>query len=194
MGMSFDHTPAARRLADLVADVPDDALGDPTPCEDYTIGDLLEHIGGLALAFTEAAEKSGDPNAEPPPPGDASRLPDDWRRRIPDQLGTLGEAWQDPEAWTGMSSAGGIEMPAEVAAVVALEEVVVHGWDLARATGQPYSVPDADLEVVRSFFAMFSEEDRGFGYGPAVPVADDAPALDQIVAQSGRDPGWSPGG
>jgi uncharacterized protein (TIGR03086 family) len=191
--MDFDHTPSAQRLADLVSNVPEDALGDPTPCDDYTVGDLLDHIGGLALAFTEAAEKSGDPNAEPPPPGDVTKLPDDWRRRIPDQLGTLGEAWQDPDAWTGMSRAGGIEMPAEVAAVVALEEVVVHGWDLARATGQPYSASDAELEVVAGFFGMFSEDDRSFGYGPAVAVGDDAAPLDRIVAQSGRDPGWSAG-
>ena len=45
-----DLAPAARRMADLVVSVPDAALTDPTPCPDYTLGDLIEHIGGCAVA------------------------------------------------------------------------------------------------------------------------------------------------
>ena len=41
-----DLEPAARRLADLVAGVPDDLLDAPTPCPGYTVGDLVEHVGG----------------------------------------------------------------------------------------------------------------------------------------------------
>ena len=43
-----------------------------------------------------------------------------------------------------MSRAGGVDFPGEVAGMVALTEVVVHGWDLARATGQPYGIDAAD--------------------------------------------------
>src|ERR1700721_107795 len=46
-----DLTPAAQRLADLVARVKDDELSGPTPCPAYTLGDLIEHVGGVALAF-----------------------------------------------------------------------------------------------------------------------------------------------
>jgi len=190
--MSIDLTPATARLADLASNVRDDQLGDPTPCPDYTVGDLLEHIATLALAFTEAAEKSGDPNAEVPPPGDAARLPADWRRQIPDRLGTLAEAWQDPDAWTGMTALAGGETPGEVAGVVAVEEVVVHGWDLARATGQPFTADDEHLEAVVGFFASFPDEARGEGFGLPAAVPDDAPLLDRAVGRSGRDPGWSP--
>jgi len=70
--MNFDHTPAARRLADLVRNVSDEQLTQPTPCATYTVGDLLDHLDGLSLAFTEAAEKSGDPNSEGPADGDAA--------------------------------------------------------------------------------------------------------------------------
>ena len=53
-----DLGPAARRMAALVANADDEELGAPTPCPSYTLGDLIEHVGGLALAFTAAANKS----------------------------------------------------------------------------------------------------------------------------------------
>ena len=55
----IDLTPAARQMAALIEGVRDDQLTDPTPCPDYTVGDLVEHVGGLALAFTNAARKGG---------------------------------------------------------------------------------------------------------------------------------------
>lgn len=57
---------------------------------------------------------------------------------MPRQLTDLVEAWRDPAAWAGMTEAGGVRMPAEEMGVVALDELVLHGWDLARATGQPF--------------------------------------------------------
>lgn len=53
-----DLEPAAWRLAHLVESVPDDLLRSPTPCPAYTVGDLVDHVGGLALAFAVAARKS----------------------------------------------------------------------------------------------------------------------------------------
>ncbi len=81
---TVDFGPAAQRLARLVARVEDDEMGRPTPLPAYTLGDLIEHVGGVALAFTTAANKDvGSPYVGPPPPGDASRLGADWRTRIP---------------------------------------------------------------------------------------------------------------
>ena len=57
--MTFvDLEPATRRMSDLISGVPDELLDAPTPCPDYSLGDLVEHIGGLALAFTAAATKA----------------------------------------------------------------------------------------------------------------------------------------
>ncbi|MGH3797517.1 MAG: maleylpyruvate isomerase N-terminal domain-containing protein [Pseudonocardiaceae bacterium] len=54
--MTFvDLQPATRRMADLINGVRDDQLGGPTPCPAYSLGDLLDHVGGLTLAFTAAA-------------------------------------------------------------------------------------------------------------------------------------------
>ena len=54
-----DLTPAAQRLADLVARVSDDELSGPTPCPAYALGDLIDHIGGLAVAGRDPAWTAG---------------------------------------------------------------------------------------------------------------------------------------
>jgi uncharacterized protein (TIGR03086 family) len=193
--MSIDLEPAARRTAAVVAAVTDDQLGRPTPCPEYTLGDLLEHVGGLAQAFTAAATKVGTEASSGGPAGDVSRLPADWRTRIPQDLLAMAEAWKDPQAWTGMTQAGGIDLPGEVAGLVALDELVVHGWDVAKASGQAYEVDDpAELEAVRQFVAPMADagpEERAGLFGPAVGVPDDAPELDRILGLTGRDPEWS---
>jgi uncharacterized protein (TIGR03086 family) len=192
-----DLEPAARRLGDLVSRVPDDLLDTPTPCPAYTLGDLVDHIGGAALAFTGAAAKDQGDATSQGPSGDASRLDDDWRTRIPRDLAALADAWRDPDAWTGMTKAGGVELPGEVAGLVALDELVVHGWDVARATGQAYDCDAPSLEAVHGFVAQFSEpgmeEARAGLFGPVVDVPEDAPLLDRVIGLTGRDPAWSPG-
>ena len=179
----------------LVAGTPDDALGRRRRALSTGSGDLLDHIAGLTVAFTEAATKSTPAGAGPPPEGDIANLDAEWRRNVPPALAELAEAWRDPAAYEGMTSAGGIEMPGEIAAIVALEELVVHGWDLARATGQDFDATPAELGVVEGFLSQFSGPDqadlRGTAYATPVGVGDDAPRLDRVVGLSGRDPGWS---
>jgi hypothetical protein len=76
------------------------------------------------------------------------------------------------------------------------EELVLHGWDVAAATGQAYQCDDLTLEVVRSFVSQFAapdqDEQRGDAYRAPVPVSESASVLDRVVALSGRDPAWSP--
>jgi uncharacterized protein (TIGR03086 family) len=192
-----DLEPAARRLGDLVGGIPDELLDAPTPCPAYTLGDLVDHVGGAALAFTGAAAKDlGDATSQGPS-GDAARLSDDWRTRIPRDLAALADAWRDPDAWTGMTKAGGVELPGEVAGLVALDELVVHGWDVARAMGQSYDCDAPSLEAVHAFVSQFSapgqEEARAGLFGPVVDVPEDAPLVDRVIGLTGRDPAWSPG-
>jgi len=192
-----DLEPAARRLGDLIGGVPEELLDAPTPCPAYTVGDLVDHVGGAALAFTGAAVKDTGDATSQGPSGDASRLSDDWRTRIPRDLAALANAWRDPEAWTGMTKAGGVDLPGEVAGLVALDELVVHGWDVARATGEAYEVDVPSLEAVQAFVAQFSqpgmEEARAGLFGSVIEVPEDAPLLDRVIGLTGRDPAWSPG-
>jgi uncharacterized protein (TIGR03086 family) len=183
----LDLTPAAEEMSALVRAVPEELLGEATPCPDYCLGDLIDHVGGLALAFAAAAAKEGGPLTAAARPGDAARLGPDWRARIPRDLAALATAWQDPAAWAGLTRVGGVDLPGEVAGVVALDELVVHGWDIARASGQPLTPEPADLAVVHGFLAQ-----AGGPFGPVVAVPEQAPLLDRVAGLAGRDPGWLP--
>jgi uncharacterized protein (TIGR03086 family) len=190
----LDLGPAAWQMAALIGSTPDPMLAAPTPCPAYTLGDLIEHVGGLSMAFSAAATKAGlDDAGGTPPPGDASRLALDWRTSIPRAVNALAEAWRDPDAWDGMTKAGGVDLPGEIAGLVALDELVLHGWDIARSLGRPYNTDPTTLEAVHDFLAQFSPDDRSSDgpFGPPVPVGDDAPLLHRVVGLGGRDPGWS---
>jgi uncharacterized protein (TIGR03086 family) len=195
--MTVDVHPAAQRMADLVRGVRDDQLGAETPCPDYSLGDLLDHVAGLSLAFTAAARKVTLPEEARTPRADAARLGGDWRQRIPAALDELAEAWDAPEAWTGMTQAGPVELPGDVAGLVAINELVLHGWDVAKASGQDYHVDEESVQASSQFVAQFSgpgtEADRGDAFGPEVAVSAEAPPLDRLLGMSGRDPAWAHG-
>jgi uncharacterized protein (TIGR03086 family) len=184
----IDFAPSCERTAKVLTNVTDEQLGGPTPCEKLSLRDLVGHVGGLAPAFTAAARKDFGPLTDTPPV-EGAPLDEDWRTAYPARLADLARAWGEPAAWEGMSRAGGIDFPAEVAGIVALTEVVIHGWDVAVATGQDYDVEPATLEAVLPHVTATAEQGPVEGlFGPAVPVGDDAPLLDRIIALSGRDP------
>lgn len=192
----LDLTAPARQVTAVVVEVGDDQLHRPSPCPAYSVGHLLDHVRGLAIEFTNAATKSNRPPsagglAAPPQPS-AERLPADWRDDIPSQLAALAGAWQLPEAWEGDTTAGGVTWPAQVMGLVAFNEVVIHGWDLAVSTGQAYQPDEATLQVCHDFLLPSVEDpqSRGDIYGPVVPVPDDAPLLDRVLGLAGRDPAW----
>lgn len=190
-----DLEPATRVLAGLVANIRDEQLGAPTPCRDTSLGDLLDHVDGLSVAFDAAATKTRLEDMAPS--ADASRLGDDWRTRIPGRLASLAAAWRDEGAWTGMTQAGPVDLPGDVAGLVALDEVVVHGWDVAAASGQEFTCEPELLEATYGFvLASVAENPNGSPglFGPPVPVPDDAPLLDRLIGLTGRDPSWRPGG
>lgn len=192
----IDLAPASLRMAALVAAVPDELLDAPTPCPDYCVGDLLDHIAGLGTAFAAAARKDTGPDSVPPPPGDASRLTDDWRSDIAASLSLMADAWRAPTAWEGMTQVGGVDLPAEVCGLVGLNELVVHAWDLGRATGQPVNAEREAMQALMPMLEGFSppiDAPRGDGpFGPRFPVSSGAPLLDQLVGLAGRDPSWLP--
>jgi uncharacterized protein (TIGR03086 family) len=183
-----DLTPATDQLAATVRGIDEKALGNPTPCEGLTIADLLEHVDGLAVAFARAARKQAQAGG---PTADGANLTEGWRDRIPVALSDLAAAWQDPAAWEGMTEVGGIALPGGVAAAVAATEVLVHGWDLAAASGQTYQADDDLVELSLSFVeptATQNPEGTPGLFGRAVPVPDDAPLQARLIGLTGRNP------
>jgi uncharacterized protein (TIGR03086 family) len=187
-----DLAPAATEVARIVAGVRDEQLTDPTPCADTSVAAMLDHLVGLTLGFRMAAEKTPMQGARR---ADAAQLAPDWRDRLPQQLDALVAAWEKPAASEGMAEAGGAQLPAPMMGLVALNEVLVHGWDLAVATGQPYRADPSAAERCLAFAAEFDKAAPGARdgiYGPVVPVPDNAPAFDRLLGQTGRDPRWTP--
>jgi uncharacterized protein (TIGR03086 family) len=190
----IDFGPATATMRRLVLGTSDDRLGDPTPCSEYRVGDLVDHIGGLTLAFTAAAHKQPLPGGAQGGSGDASRLGAGWRLQIARDLEVLAESWRNPAAYDGITMAGPVEMPGAEAAKVALNEVVVHGWDLAIATGQRYSADPAALRILLEFASAFSTpetaDQRGDAFGTVIEVPEDAPALERLLGMMGRRASW----
>ncbi|GAB2775438.1 TIGR03086 family metal-binding protein [Streptomyces chlorus] len=193
---TLDLGPQARIIARLAEGVTDAQFADRTPCPRYAVHHILGHLAGLSVAFRDAGRKDLGSTTDTSPDAALPDLRPGWREDLPAVLGELADAWGDPLAWTGMTRVGGVDLPGEVAGAVAADELVIHGWDLARATGQDYAPDPAALEAAHTFLLAAAAEpgrDSGEGiFGPVVPVPSDAPLLDRTVGLSGRDPGWTP--
>lgn len=190
--MQLDLGPQTDEVARIVTGVRDAQLGDPTPCDGTPVSGMLDHLMGLSLAFRMGAEKtplSGGAQAS------ADALDPAWRSELPSRLDALAAAWRHPTAWEGTASVGGAQLPAPAMGNIALNEVLIHGWDLAVATGQEYrpdpAAVDACLQLVIGMNQPGNEELRNGQFGPVVPVPADAPALDRLLGLTGRSPAWS---
>ncbi|WP_040798820.1 TIGR03086 family metal-binding protein [Nocardia higoensis] len=186
----FDMEPATSTLESVVAGIRDDQLDASTPCAETSVRTLLMHVLGLAEAFRQAATKESLGRSQAPDLAALPDLPPDWRPRITEQLRALAAAWRAPEAWDGETEAGGVREVASVMAAIALDELVVHGWDLARATGLPFRCADSHAEVLLEMLRGTPPEGVPGLFGPSVAVSHDAPPLDRVLGLTGRDPDW----
>jgi uncharacterized protein (TIGR03086 family) len=190
----LDLQPVTDQMAAVIDNIGEEQFADPTPCDRTDVADMLSHVHGLALAFRDAARKISGPTTSSPGRADGRDLPPDWRYSIRNRLAELAEAWRAPEAWRGETMAGGVSMPAETCGAVVNNELVLHGWDLAMATGQPFQVAPENLEASWQLVLNTPEESeaREGLFGPRLPIADDAPLLDRTLAYAGRNPNWVP--
>ena len=185
--MRFDLRAAVEPVAAVVDGVSDGQLGGRTPNPDWPVGVLVQHLLTLTDAFTDGARKVPRHDT-PEPDGD---LPDGWRDLMRSRLDRLVEAWRDPAAWAGEATVGGVTLPADVTAAVVTDELVVHGWDLARATGQPYEPDPAMVAAALGFAEEFADMEGG-PFGPSLPVPDGSAGFDRLLRRTGRDPDWTP--
>lgn len=187
----LDFDPPVRQLRALLMGVTGSDLSAPTPCPGWTVGDLLDHVMGLSWAFTQAARKATDVPGGPPPVPSAANLPPHWRSRTPVLLEELATAWKDPAAWTGTAQAGGVTMPATDMGVVAMNEVVMHSWDLAQATGQEMAADPRILDALIDMLSQGPAEGTPGLFGPRVDPDDEDGRLEQALRLAGRDPSWA---
>jgi uncharacterized protein (TIGR03086 family) len=191
----LDFDPPVRKLRTLLLGITDDDLTEATPCDDWTLGDLLAHISRFTHLFTQAARKvtDGSTAARAGRPS-AAELPAYWRSRLPVLLEDLAVAWREPTAWTGTAQAAGLTMPATAMGTVAMTELIMHSWDLARATDQEYAADPRTLDAIIEMLSQAPCEGLVEVFGPPAEAGDEASALEQAVALSGRNPAWRPVG
>jgi uncharacterized protein (TIGR03086 family) len=162
-----------------------------TPCEKYDVRALLNHLLYWAPVLELAARKQSVPT-DRPAEGDQDLTDGEWRNLLAERVQRLVTAWADESAWAGSTSMGGGEFPASVAGSMTLVEFVVHGWDLARATGQPFDCDDDVAQGVYTVLSGMAEQGRAMGaFGPEVTVPESAPVLDRALGTAGRDPNWT---
>jgi uncharacterized protein (TIGR03086 family) len=170
---------AADAMAAVVRAIEPAQLTDPTPCTEFDVRELVHHL----LYWGPSLEGAG--RKENVSPSDVDTT--DWRGDLLAQLTRTVEAWAPASAWEGTTSMG----PAKVVGEMIVGELVVHAWDLARATGQSLDLPDDLLAYTYEGVAAGAAQGREMGiYGPEVPVPADAPLLDRILGLTGRDPSW----
>ncbi|MEJ2890759.1 TIGR03086 family metal-binding protein [Actinomycetospora aeridis] len=159
-------------------------LDAPAPCEGWTVRDLAEHM----MTWTPVLAGAG--RGAPPEPGSPSAT-GDWPASLGAARDDLVAVFADPEAWRGTTTMTSSELPSPVVGTMALCELVLHAWDLARAVGEPVTWDDALLAEVLEALTQLTPLGRQMGaFGPLVEVDPGAPLLDRVVAVAGRDPAW----
>lgn len=182
---------ACRTVAEVVARSGDAELDRPTPCTGFDLRGLVNHAAGTTGALARAgAGQALDP--DDPWGGQTDVTGGDWSGALTANLGAIADGWSRPEAWAGMVDTGGHEMPARFIGEMALVEVMLHGWDLACATGQDLLVsPELGREVRRVIEETAELGRQMEAYGPAVAVVGPVTDFDQALATAGRDPRWT---
>jgi len=187
MTLHAELADAGEAAALVVDNVTPAELGDPTPCAEWDVRALLNHVI-LWTSYSLERRAHGESVAPELMERDFAAEPDfaaDYRAQLDRALA----AWADPAVWDRELDVMGSATPAADVGALLIAELVLHGWDLATATGQDYAVSDraaaAALGAVEANAELFRQYN---GFADAVPVAADAPVLDRVLGLSGRKP------
>ncbi|MEU4429019.1 TIGR03086 family metal-binding protein [Actinoplanes sp. NPDC024001] len=176
----------APAVTGVVAAVRDDQLDQRTPCTDYRVRDLIDHLLQVAQNFQALAHRK-EVDWSPGPP----RVTGDWRAAFAEDLRGLSTAWADPSTLDGVSP--GLGLPQRVVGLMVVADLVVHAWDLAVATGQDYRPEPRLLTATGEFLDVMGDTGRKMGaFGPEVTAPDDSDEFGRLLARTGRDPHWTP--
>jgi uncharacterized protein (TIGR03086 family) len=176
------------KTGDLLAGVDDDQRGRPTPCPDYDVATLVDHIVGWAQAFEAGANLrrfGADPSAYRAP--SAADAVADFRAAAD----SIVAAWRDNGVDRTVRGTDGSDAPGEITFNMTLMEYTTHGWDLAIGSGQavPFTETEAQAVLDRAEATLPAQYRGGdMPFGEIVDVPASAPAIDRLAAFMGRDP------
>jgi uncharacterized protein (TIGR03086 family) len=158
-------------------------MNDPTPCDEFTVHGVLDHMMVLGGTFTYMFR--GEEAPELSPPGVYGWVPAAEFREVMDDLF---EAITSPGALERTIDSPLGAMDGETFARLLAFDGLVHGWDLATATGQPLELPPEVVEAVSGFAHQALTDDvRNTGmFEQPTDAGPSADALDQLAAFSGR--------
>lgn len=173
----------------VVAGVSPDQMDDPTPCDAYTVRELMGH---LIVAF-QRLEMVGRRHQGDWGPLVASGIADDGYGAALDEVAqAIHQAWQDDTLLDEVLVLPFAEMPGAFALGMYVGEYLTHTWDLAAATGQTVEWPDMivapSLEGLKMGLPAEARQDPEMPFGTVVEVPADAPLIEQLAAWSGRNP------
>jgi uncharacterized protein (TIGR03086 family) len=173
---------AAAQAERVVAAVRVDQLADPTPCTAWTVRDVINHLTTGNLMF--AAIVSDGPR----PDRSADHLGDDHVAAFGDSVTRLSEAFAKHDVLANTYATPMGEGPGALLVSMRFNELMVHSWDVAKATGQS---TDLDPELAEASLASFQAAPflpRGEGkpFQESQPVPPDATAADRLAAFMGR--------
>jgi uncharacterized protein (TIGR03086 family) len=190
MNMHAEMTDAADAAARTVANVSPGQFGQPTPDSEWDVRTLLNHLI-LWTSYSMEARAHGESVGQDLMERDFAAedsFADDYRAQLDRALA----AWSDPAAWQRELNVMGTPTPASDIAGLLIAELVLHGWDLAAATGQPFDVAAATADAAMTAVVANADLFRQYkGFAEPVDVPPTATALDRVLALSGRDPAWS---
>ncbi|MGE0878222.1 MAG: TIGR03086 family metal-binding protein [Acidimicrobiia bacterium] len=157
-----------------------------TPCSQWNVRDLLNHVTGGGHMF--AAGLRGD--AIEIPAGPVDLLGDDHRRAFHSAIDAFSTALAQTDGLDKPVTLPFGTVPAEIALRLAAGDLLVHGWDLATATGQRFEPPAEFIRAVEGFYrAAVTDEMRAAGlFAPLNDAPADATPLERLVAFAGRSP------
>lgn len=187
MNQHAEMTAAAEAAARVVDGVRPELLGAPTPCTEWDVRQLLNH---LILWTSHSLERRAHGESVEPELAekDFAAAPE-FAAEYRAQLGRALAAWSDPAVWERTLPVMGAQTPAADVAALIIAEMILHGWDLAVATGQEYSIAAGAAEAALTAIEANAELFRQYkGFAEPVPVPADASPLDRALALSGRDP------
>ena len=190
--LSAEMAAASAEAARVVGNVPQNALDTPTPCGDWDLRTLLNHTI-LWTAYSAERRAHGESVAEDLMNKDFTADPG-FREDYAQQLEQGRPGLVSPRG-LGRRHANvmGDATPAADVGAMLLMETALHGWDVARATGQEFNADEQTAKALEDIVQAQAELFRKYqGFADAVEPPGNATAFERALTLSGRDPNWKP--